>query len=127
MRGRRERGPDDLSFSLAQLASKAMVGAHGAGKYLAALATGDRAGDAEIERRRAICRACPTRQRKKLPGMDAEADWCGPALEEIADPPSCGCLIYGKTSVGSEACPQGKWGGESPVGPGPEKPSDSSC
>jgi len=98
-----------MSFALAQLARSAMVGVHGSAKYLTALASRDWASDAAIENRRALCLNCPTRKRVQLPCMDAKADWCGPPLEEHKDPASCGCLIYGKTAVRSEACPQGKW------------------
>lgn len=97
------------TFSFAQLARTAMVGVHGSAKYLTALASNDWASDACIENRRAICLACPTRKRIQLPVMDAAADWCGPPLDPKIEPASCGCLIYGKTAVRSEACPQGKW------------------
>ncbi len=88
------------------------TGVKGAAKFAAATATGDIADDATIEARRAICRECTYRVRKMHPlgmiGVDAESDWCGEPLVET--PTTCGCLLAGKTAVGSEGCPQELWG-----------------
>jgi len=92
---------------LAVLTQKALVGVNGGLGYVVALGSGDKADDATVDTRRAICRACPTRERAALP-LCAVSDWCGEPLVVTAD--SCGCLLAGKTAVASEGCPQGKWG-----------------
>jgi hypothetical protein len=46
---------------------------------------------AEVERRLAICRACPR--------LDAQQSRCL----------SCGCWVATKTRLGSESCPEGRW------------------
>ena len=83
----------------------------GAAKFAKAVATGDKADNMEIMRRRAVCRECPSRVTKMhprgVPGIDTESDWCGEPLKETQT--TCGCLLAGKTAVGSERCPQGKW------------------
>jgi hypothetical protein len=86
---------------------RALVGVYGASKFLAAALAGDLADDATIDARRAVCRDCPNRVRKIAPGSVAESDWCGEPLVETGS--TCGCLIAGKTLVGSETCPSGKW------------------
>ncbi len=98
-----------MTFKLAQIGKQMLTGAAGGVKFAAALAAGDLAPDKEVTYRRSICLACPTRKRVALAGMDAEADWCGNPLMPADQPPSCGCLIYGKTLFDSESCPQGKW------------------
>lgn len=96
---------------ISTLTMKGLTGVRGGAKFLAALAKGDLADDAAVEARREVCRACPSRTRSALAGMTAESDWCGAPLVEAlgASPPTCGCLVAGKTAVGSERCPQGKW------------------
>lgn len=89
------------------LAHMVMNGVAGAARFAEALALGDVADDAAVDRRRSVCRACPSRVRAVAPGAIFESDWCGEPL--VDDGRTCGCLIYGKTLVGSEACPQGKW------------------
>jgi hypothetical protein len=100
-----------MTFSLAQTASKLAIGLRGGATYAVALATGDMAADDVVGARRAICRECPSRTRKALPGMTSESDWCGEPLQERFDavPPTCGCSVGLKSAVGSERCPQGKW------------------
>lgn len=87
---------------LARLGLSALEGAKGGAKFLEAIRAGDWADDAAVEARRARCRACPSRVRRW------GSDWCGEPL--TATDRTCGCLVYGKTLVGSEACPQGQWG-----------------
>lgn len=99
-----------MTFELAQLGARLMVGAAGAAKFATALARGDVAPDCEVKYRRSVCLSCPTRKRLQVGEMEAPGDWCGNPLMPADSPPSCGCLIYGKTLVGSEVCPQGKWG-----------------
>lgn len=84
-----------------------LVGIYGAAKFAAAWATGDVATAETTEARRAVCRQCPSRVRAIAPGAVFESDWCGRPLKETGA--TCGCLIYGKTMIGSERCPQGKW------------------
>lgn len=98
-----------MTFKLAQIGAQLMVGAAGAAKFARAIATGDIAPDNEVAFRRSVCLACPTRVRIQLADMEAPGDWCGNPLLPADAPPSCGCLIYGKTLVGSERCPQNKW------------------
>lgn len=98
-----------MTFKLAQIGAQLLEGAAGAAKFASAIATGDIAPDNEVEFRRSVCLACPTRKRVQLLGMDAPGDWCGNPLLPADQPPSCGCLIYGKTLVASERCPQNKW------------------
>lgn len=102
MRGR-GRGDPDLSIPLAQL----LTGMRGGEKFAAALLRGDVAGGETMAARRAVCRGCKTRRTVKLLGMLGASDWCGEPLVET--PTACGCLLAGKTAVGSEKCPQGKW------------------
>lgn len=96
-------------MKLAQLTRAALNGVHGGTKFLAALATGDAADDETILARRAICKECPSRVRGRVPPMTEDSDWCGPPLNPDGLPGVCGCLLAGKTAVGSEICPQGKW------------------
>lgn len=86
--------------------------AKGAAKYVEAIASGDVAEEETIAERRRICKACSSRITMRIRGADAESDWCGPAGVDalnIADKPTCGCLLAAKTAVGSERCPQSKW------------------
>lgn len=85
----------------------ALNGVYGAGRFLAAAASGDIADDATVDERRAVCRECPYRVRKTAIGAIAESDWCGQPLEVTKN--TCGCLVSGKTLVASESCPSGKW------------------
>lgn len=97
------------------------VGVKGAAKFAAAVARGDVAAPEVIELRRACCRACEARTVGLFPKehggdeTDAPSAWCGPALVELLHEGApigeryCGCLIAGKTSVASEACPRGTW------------------
>ena len=78
------------------------IGAKGAARYAGAWLAGDRASDEETERRRAVCRACPTRTVKW------DSDFCGAPFIE-APGVSCGCLCSAKTAIASEQCPAGKW------------------
>lgn len=96
-----------MTVSLAQV----LTGMRGGRKFALAILKGDVADEATIEARRAICRECPSRVRTAVLGMKSESDWCGNPLEASmkADPPVCGCLLAGKTAVGSERCPQAKW------------------
>jgi hypothetical protein len=98
-------------MSLGQMTLRVLNGARGGAKFARALARGDIADDATIEARRAICRECPSRVRKAVLKMKSESDWCGDPLQPgmRMDPPTCGCLLAGKTAVGSETCPQGRW------------------
>lgn len=96
------------------LASRLLTAAKGGAIWAKALATGDIAPEQTTEERRAICRTCESRRVEQLPGMTSPGAWCGPPLEnrigeeEIANR-TCGCLLYGKTMVASESCPQAKW------------------
>ena len=97
-------------MKLAQLTQAALTGVRGGVRFIEAIAAGDWADDAEIERRRSICRTCPSRVRARLLGMEADSDWCGPPLNPDKLPGVCGCLLAGKSAVGSERCDQAKWG-----------------
>lgn len=87
----------------------------GARRYLEAIAEGDVADDAEIERRLEVCRACdaPT-PLPSVPG--ARIGYCGPAFVDLThdrvpvESRTCGCLLAGKAAVRSERCPRGRWG-----------------
>lgn len=96
-----------MTISLAQV----LTGMRGGATFAKALAAGDMADAETIEARRAICRGCPSRVRKAVAGMKAESDWCGDPLKASMRGPTpvCGCLLAGKTAVGSEHCPQAKW------------------
>lgn len=92
----------------------AWTGLEGARKYVEAVAAGDVASEAEIERRMQACRACtaPT----PLPANPrVTLGYCGPAFTDLThegiaiEERSCGCLIMGKVMVESEKCPRGKW------------------
>lgn len=113
-----------MTLSLVQLGRKAMAGKKGAAKYLAAIEAGDIAGDEDVKARRERCRVCKSRTEW------LGSDWCGPALEEHfgTEAPTCGCLVYGKTLVASEACPQGRWPVAKPPYPtGGDGPQHSPC
>lgn len=86
---------------------RALVGVHGATKFLSAVMSGDRSSNEEVAARREVCKMCPYRVRKVAPGAVAESDWCGEPLVVTAN--TCGCLVAGKTLVASEKCPSGKW------------------
>ena len=89
---------------------RAWVAAKGAAKFAAAVEAGDIASAATVAARRSVCRACPSRVRVTVMGAVAASDWCGqPFVETAGERPTCGCLLAGKTSVGSERCPQGRW------------------
>lgn len=91
----------------------AWTAAKGAKTFTIAVLSGDMASAEAVEARRAICRACPSRVRAVAPGAIAESDWCGSPLADRGPktgPPTCHCLLAGKTMVASQACPQGKWG-----------------
>lgn len=92
------------------------TGVKGAARFVEAIATGDVASPEEIDRRRAICRDCPSKVIKMIPGgivgIDGDSAWCGEPLVE--NDWTCGCLLAGKTAVGSEFCPQGKWDSVNP-------------
>ena len=90
-----------MTFSLAQLTEKALVGVRGGARFAEALAANDWATDATVKARRATCGDCPTRT------VLLGSDWCGDPMVETST--SCGCLLAGKTAIGSERCPQGKW------------------
>jgi hypothetical protein len=61
--------------------------------------------------RRKICWKCPSRVTAPLILGMGTSDWCGPppGHDRPANPPTCACLLKGKTSVASEACPQLQW------------------
>lgn len=103
LRGQGNRGSHNLSVF-----ERALVGVHGATRFLSAVMRGDRAPDAVVLERRAKCLVCPYRQRMIAPGAVAESDFCGTPF--VVTEKTCGCLVAGKTLVGGESCPQGKWG-----------------
>ena len=72
-----------------------------------AVLAGDIAPPEEIERRRAICRACPHRVRAPGPLERAPSDWCGPPMAPTEQ--TSGLLLAAVTVVGSETCSDGKW------------------
>lgn len=95
-------------------ARKMLTAAKGGVTWATALATGDVADEETTEKRRAICRDCPMKTVAQLPGMTSPSSWCGKPLEDHTKEPelearSCGCLLFGKTMVASESCPQQKW------------------
>lgn len=94
-------------MNLIEAARMALVGVRGSERYLEAIAMGDVADASIVALRRAVCRGCPSRVRKALPGAK-KSDWCGPPLKETGR--TCGCLLAGKSIVASESCPQRKWG-----------------
>lgn len=97
------------------------VAMEGAGKYRDAVARGDIASAAEQDRRVRACAACPVRTSEPEPVTGSDKHWCGPRLDDsgLADGKGCGCLVAlsvggqalpaGKTVVGSERCPNGRW------------------
>lgn len=111
MRRQGNGGINDLRLSLAQLTKNTLNGVYGAGKYITALASGDLAEDGIVEMRRAVCKRCPSRVTKSAMLGVAASDWCGEPIHDGLDdaPPTCGCLLSGKTAVASERCPQGRW------------------
>jgi hypothetical protein len=70
---------------------------HGAAGLVKAATGIDRASDAEVERRRDICRSCP----EAVPCVANVGRKCRCRL--------CGCLLRAKTAIASEQCPAGKW------------------
>lgn len=93
------------------LLAKSLSALKGGGKFAAAVLTGDIAPQIVVDRRRAICRGCPSCRVATADGAVEASNWCGEPLVDGLDqwPPTCGCLIYGKTIVGSEKCPQARW------------------
>lgn len=81
--------------------------AKGATKYAAAWLAGDRAPQAEITKRRNVCKVCPDMTVARALMSDGVSSWCGRPFVDTGD--TCGCLLAGKTSIASEKCPQGKW------------------
>lgn len=109
---------------MASIASKLWVGAKGAAKYAAAVATGDIADEVVAAARfEGWCMSCPSvkHRRARLQDQGVEVYYCGPELEEHFDSvmPTCGCLVGltvggqaqpgGKTVVRSQMCPQRRW------------------
>lgn len=87
-----------------------LAAASGGLTFARAIARGDIAPDAAIAHRRAVCRGCPSSRIDAPEGVAKPSSWCGKPLTPDDGPPkTCGCLLWGKTMVASEACPQGKW------------------
>ncbi len=95
------------------------VALRGAARYAQAVASGDVADDATARERVAVCSVCPVHDVVATSKAGVFAGYCG-----TSDVPgvSCGCLVTltvfgddrtmtaaGKTLVGSERCPRGKW------------------
>jgi len=93
---------------------EAWIGMRGAGKYLEAVAAGDVADDAEVDRRLACCDQCPAR--RPDPEIPEDEGWCGFPFEAetLSDGPTCGCRLRAKASVASEQCPRGLWEHQAP-------------
>jgi len=89
------------------LVERSLHGVRGAERFLSAVLTGDLADRETVERRRSECRSCASRVRLTISGASSPSDWCGTPL--TATETTCGCLCAGKTVVGSEKCPQGRW------------------
>ncbi len=53
-----------------------------------------------IERRRAICRACP----EAIPCVKKAGQFCRCRR--------CGCVLHFKTALAGESCPLGRWGAQ---------------
>lgn len=101
------------------------TGVKGAEKYRRAIVQGDLATPEAAVKRRMICESCPhaTTRDITVQGKMTFVRYCGTAFEEHLGPEfthqTCGCLVGltidgealpgGKTLVGSEQCPQGKW------------------
>ncbi len=72
-----------------------------------AVLAGDIAPPEEIERRRAICRACPQRVRACGPLEKRPSDWCGPPMAPTSQ--TSGMLLAAVTAIQSEACVHQEW------------------
>jgi hypothetical protein len=93
------------------------VAFRGAWRYAEAVARGDEADDATQSARIARCCHCPAQDQSATSKAGVVALWCGTRLDKSNG--TCGCLVgltingqtqaAGKTRVGSEKCPQGKW------------------
>jgi hypothetical protein len=93
------------------------VAFRGAWRYAEAVARGDEADEPERTRRIASCAVCRSLDESQTSKAGVVALWCGTRLDESNG--TCGCLVgltingqtqaAGKTRVGSERCPQGKW------------------
>jgi hypothetical protein len=97
----------------------------GAEKYRRAIVRGDLVEPHEAVRRRMICQSCDhaTTRDITVAGQTFALRYCGQAFEEHLGPEfihqTCGCLVGltidgeampgGKTMVGTEQCPQGRW------------------
>lgn len=92
----------------------------GASKYRDAIANGDVADDLVAQVRAEVhCGQCPSARRVDKAGI--QRTFCGEPFENRMNTalPTCGCLVAvtvngethpaGKTVVGSEKCPQGKF------------------
>jgi len=115
--------PELLERALAGELSPASVwlAVTGAAKYAEAVARGDIATLPVQADRAARCRECPVRTERPMNGSAGTVGYCGTPFENRPDAalPSCGCLttctidgvVYaaGKTVVGSERCPGGRW------------------
>lgn len=87
----------------------------GGRRYFAAIASGDVADEATQAARAATCWACKSSTSRTT--QAGTGVYCGQAFKEGKD--TCGCMVglringeiyaAGKTVVGTEACPQGKW------------------
>ena len=93
------------------------VAFRGAWRYAEAVARGDEADDATQSLRIAHCCNCPALDQSQTSKAGVVALWCGTRMDESSG--TCGCLVgltingqtqaAGKTRVGSERCPRGKW------------------
>jgi hypothetical protein len=93
------------------------VAFRGAWRYAEAVARGDEADDVQQAVRIARCCHCPALDQSSTSKAGVVALWCGTRLDESNG--TCGCLVgltingqtqaAGKTRVGSEQCPRGKW------------------
>lgn len=91
----------------------------GAGRYVAAIATGQAADPDTARRRAAVCAECKSRTTVNKHEIGAVAGYCGTPFEVGTEPPTCGCLVTltahgvttpaGKCCVAPETCPQGLW------------------
>lgn len=97
------------------------VALKGAGTYFAAVASGDVAEDRVKGARAATCKACGECEWERTGKEGVVAGYCGDLADngKGKEGPTCGCLVAmtvhgellgaGKSVVGAERCPQGKW------------------
>lgn len=91
-----------------------MAEAYGAGRYRLAVLQDDVASEGDHSARLAICRTCDVRWRGSPKEGVEPSDFCDRPAPLKAQKGGCGCVLWAKAAVASEACPLSKWASVDP-------------